>query len=404
MIKFLKIALGVFTSIGGFLEVGAIATTAQAGSVYGFRHLWVVALGTLCVIFLVEMSGRFTAMSHHTIKDALRERFGPRVTVIVLVSDVAINVLVLAAEIGGMSLALQLVTGIGFQWWVVPMGLLVWFVLWKGTFGQIENGVALLGLTAIGFAVAAWQLEPRPADLLTGLVPSVPADRPAHYWFIAVSILGAAISPYLFYFYSSGAIEDRWDQDSIGLNRWVATLGMSFGGVLACAVLIVAAMIFYPAGIQPDRYEQLALLLSQPLGRLGFFLFAFILWICCLGAALELGLATAYSFAQSFGWNWGESLKPRRAARFSLVYTALVAVSTLVMATGIDPLELTLLSMALTSLILPVTTMPFLILMNDPNYVGDRGNGWISNAAVVAISLLASLLALVAIPLQLWSD
>ncbi|MFL5449848.1 MAG: divalent metal cation transporter, partial [Gemmatimonadales bacterium] len=56
--KLLKIALGIFTSIGGFLEVGAIATTAQAGSAFGFSLIWSVVLGTVCVIFLVEMSGR----------------------------------------------------------------------------------------------------------------------------------------------------------------------------------------------------------------------------------------------------------------------------------------------------------------------------------------------------------
>jgi Mn2+/Fe2+ NRAMP family transporter len=64
-------------------------------------------------------------------------------------------------------------------------------------------------------------------------------------------------------------------------------------------------------------------------------------------------------------------------------------------------LKLTLFSMALTSLTLPIVTLPFLILMNDPDYVGEYGNHWISNAAVIVTSLLASILALVTIPLQL---
>ncbi|MGH9896663.1 MAG: divalent metal cation transporter, partial [bacterium] len=207
--------------------------------------------------------------------------------------------------------------------------------------------------------------------------------------------------PYLFYFYSSGAIEDHWDEDHIGVNRAVAIVGMSFGGLLAVAVLIVAAMVFHPLGIEPDRFEQLALLLTEPLGRGALWLFAVILWICCLGAALELALATAYSFAQGLGWNWGENIRPSHAARFTLVYTLIIAAATLLMVTGIDPLKLTLFSMALTSLILPVVTIPFLVLMNDPDYIGEQGNGWIGNAAVIGISLLASLLALVAIPLQL---
>ena len=401
MSKLLKIALGIFTSIGGFLEVGAIATAAEAGASFRFQLIWAIVLGTICVIFLVEMSGRLAAVSHHTIKDAMRERFGPRVFMVTLVSDVLVNVLVLAAEIGGMSLALQLITGINFRWWALPSGVLIWLLLWKGTFGLIENGVSLLGMVALVFLVGAWRLHPSGHDILAGLAPTLPTERPVHYWFTAVSILGAVISPYLFYFYSSGAIEDRWGHDEIGVNRAVAAVGMSFGCVLAIAVLVVAASVLQPAGIQPDRFEQLALLLTDPLGRWGFYLFAATLLISCLGAALELSLATAYSFAQGLGWNWGESVHPREAARFSLTYTIMIAVSTLLIVAGIDPLKLTLFSMALTSLTLPVVTFPFLILMNDPDYCGEYGNGWIANAAVIVTSLLASIMALVAIPLQL---
>jgi Mn2+/Fe2+ NRAMP family transporter len=399
--KALRIALGIFTSIGGFLEVGAIATTAQAGAAFGFRLIWAIVLGTICVIFLVEMSGRLAAVSRHTIKDALRERFGPRVFMFTLVSDLLINFLVLAAEIGGMSLALQLVTGISFRWWAIPVGLLTWALLWKGSFSLIENGVSLLGMVAIAFVVGAWKLHPPAAEVVAGMWPSLPTERPVHYWFSAVSILGAAISPYLFYFYSAGAIEDHWDEDDIGVNRAVAALGMSFGGVLAIAVLVVAAMVFHPRGIEAERYEQVALLLTSSLGKWGFYLFAGTLLISCLGAALEIALATSYSFAQGLGWNWGESVHPRDAARFSLVYTLMIAVTSLLMVAGIDPLQLTLFAMALTSLTLPIVTFPFLILMNDRDYLGDSCNHWIGNAAVIFISLLASIMALVAIPLQL---
>ena len=54
MKKALEITLGIVTSIGGFLDVGAIATAAQAGAAFGFQLIWVVVLGTICVIFLVE--------------------------------------------------------------------------------------------------------------------------------------------------------------------------------------------------------------------------------------------------------------------------------------------------------------------------------------------------------------
>jgi Mn2+/Fe2+ NRAMP family transporter len=36
--------LGIVTSIGGFVEVGSISTSAQAGAEFGFQLLWAVAI------------------------------------------------------------------------------------------------------------------------------------------------------------------------------------------------------------------------------------------------------------------------------------------------------------------------------------------------------------------------
>jgi len=99
---------------------------------------------------------------------------------------------------------------------------------------------------------------------------------------------------------------------------------MSFGSVVSLCVLIVAALVLNPKGIQVDSYEQAALMLTQPLGYWGFVLFAASLGIACFGAALEISLDTAYIVSQAFGWNWGENLHPTEAARFSLVYTVFV--------------------------------------------------------------------------------
>jgi hypothetical protein len=42
-----------------------------------------------------------------------------------------------------------------------------------------------------------------------------------------------------------------------------------------------------------------------------------------------------------------------------------------------------------------------LVLMNDPLYLGEHTNGWISNAAVLVVSVIACIVALVALPLQM---
>src|SRR5215203_2528665 len=135
MKKLLEISLGVVTSVGGFLEIGSLATAAQGGAAFGFQLIWAIVLGTICVIFVVEMAGRFSAVSRHTLSDGIRERFGFNFFLWPLFATLLVSFLVLAAEIGGASIALEFATGVSFQWWALPVACAIWLLLWKGTFG-----------------------------------------------------------------------------------------------------------------------------------------------------------------------------------------------------------------------------------------------------------------------------
>jgi Mn2+/Fe2+ NRAMP family transporter len=402
MKKVLEIALGIVTSVGGFLEIGSITTAAQAGADFSFQLIWAILLGGLCIIFLIEQAGRFSAVSGRTIPDAIRERFGFNYFAVLYLVLGLVSLLVLTAEIGGVCIALELATGIGLQWWAVPVAFLIWLVIWKGTFGVIEKGVSLLGLVTLCFVVGAIVINPPWSQVLRGAAPSLPQHDSVHYWFIAVSILGASISPYLYFFYSSGAIEDEWRESHVGINRIIATGGMSFGSVISIAVLILAAMIFAPQGMKVEHYTQLPTLLEPVFGYWGFWLLVASLGIACFGATLEITLELAYLTAQGFGWNWSENQRPIAEARFSSAYTVIIILATLVALIGIDPLTLTIFSMALTAATLPVSIVPFLFLMNDSTYVRSYRNGWFSNAVVILIMGLAFVLAIVAIPLQIF--
>jgi Mn2+/Fe2+ NRAMP family transporter len=403
MKKLLEISLGVVTSVGGFLEIGSLQTAAQGGAGFGYQLVWAIVLGTACIMFLVEMSGRFAAVSRHTVADGIRERFGFNFFLWPLIATLIVNFLVLSAEIGGTAVALEFATGINYQWWTVPVALAVWLLLWKGTFGLIEKGVSTLGLITLCFVVAAVVLKPDWEQVAAGAIPSLPTHEPANYWYIVVSILGASISPYLFLFYSSGAIEDKWDESYLGVNRAVAVLGMTFGGLIAVAVMIVAALTLAPQGItQVNDYHQLPLLLTSVFGFWGLVLFSASLGIACFGASLEVGLQQAYLVAQGFGWNWGEDLKPRDDPGFAAVYTLSLILSTIPIALGLDPLSITNIAMVLTAASLPLTVVPLLFLMNDERYMKNRPNGWISNAAVLFVIGLGFLLAIVSLPLELF--
>jgi Mn2+/Fe2+ NRAMP family transporter len=402
--KLLGVALGIVTSIGGFLDAGSIATSAQAGSTYGFSLLWAVALGTICVVFLVEMSGRFSIVSGMTVTDAVRKRFGFAAFIVPFGATLLVNLLVLASELGGACVALQLLTGIRFQAWAIPVAAVVWGLLWLGTFDVVEDGTAFLGLVTLCFVVAVFVLQPDWREIGRGFVPSLPSQERTHYLFLAVSIVGATIAPYLFLFYSSGAVEDKWDKSYLVPNRFIALLGMAFGSAIAMAVIVVAGLTLEPHGIRVEQYEQAALMLLPAFGRWGFHLFVAALAVACLGAALELSLATAYSLAQAFGWNWGENVAPRKAARFAATYTVFLALAALLVLTGIEPMKLTLFSMAITAVVLPLSVVPFLVLMNDRQFMGEHVNGRLSNAVVLCTVGLAALIGVVAIPLEIFGS
>jgi Mn2+/Fe2+ NRAMP family transporter len=401
MKKAMEMALGIVTSVGGFLEIGSITTAAQGGALFKYQLIWAIIAGGICITFLVEQSGRLAAVSGHTIPDAIRERFGFNYYLFLLVVLAVVTLLVLGSEIGGVCVSLEMATGVGFRWWAIIVALLMWLVLWKGTFSVVEYGTAFLGLVTLCFVVGAIVMHPPWRQVAAGALPTLPKHDASRYCFVAVSILGASVSPYLMFFYSSGAIEDGWKEDYTTVNRAIAVGGMSFGTLISVAVLILAALVYLPRGIRVEHYAQLGLILRDALGAWGFWLLVASLFVACLGAAMEVTLELAYMVAQGFGWNWSKNQRPKEEARFSLTYTVFIALGTLLVVAGFDPLKLTIFSMALTAATLPVAIIPFLVLMNDEEYVGEHTNSPFSNVAVVVIIGLAFVLAVVTIPLEI---
>lgn len=401
MSAIVDLILGIVTSIGGFVEVGSISTAAQAGSEFGFQLLWAIAAATVMLAMLVEMSGRLAAVSRRSVAAAVRERFGIHFQSIPLVAELLIDLLLAAAEIGGVAIAVQLLTGVRFPWWILPAGLVIWTVLWASGFGVIEYGLGLLGLVTLSFVAAAWQLGPDVGDLRASLIPSLPTHHHLRYAFLAVSILGATVSPYLLNFYASGAIEEKLTEGQLWVNRATAYLGTCFGGVVSMGVLVTSALVLAPRHILVDSYAQAALMFVPVFDRWAVVLFALSLGIGCFGAAVEIVLNAGYLFAQVFGWSWGANRPRRDAARFTVALTVILAGALLVALLGFDPLRLTMISVALTVVIMPFVVLPFLVLMNDPKYVKTHTSGAIGNGFLALLTVLAAWLALVVVPLEL---
>lgn len=401
MKKIFTLVLGVVTSIGGFVEAGSISTAAQAGAEFRFGLLWAIAIATVILACLAEMSGRIAAVGRRTMAAAVRERFGIHYQIIPLSAELLIDLLLLTAELGGAAIAVKLLTGIGFQWWILPLGLAAWLLLWLGTFDVIENGLGLLGVITLAFVVSAWHLQPETRLLANGLIPRLPDHDLTRYAFLAVSIVGATVSPYLLNFYSSGAIEEKWSESDLWINRVTAFVGMGFGAIVSMGVLVTSAIVFGPGHIHIESYEQAAQMLVPVFGSMGVTLFALALGIGCFGAAVEIALNTGYVLGQSFGWTWGVEKPRRTTARFTAAFSVMLLLAVCVGVLGFDPLQMTLMAVALTVVIAPVIVLPFLVLMNEERYVKRHTSGPLGNGLLAALTVLCALMALVVIPLQI---
>lgn len=399
MKKILALALGILSAIGGFVDIGDFIFSSQAGAHFGYALMWAVLVGVAGIAIYSEMCGRVASASRRGVFDLIRERLGYGPGLITLVGAQLINVLTLAAEIGGVAIVLQLVLGPSYRVLapaaVLVIGLCIWFL----PFGVIERLFSYLGLSLVIFLIVAVRAHPDVTQLAHGLVPSISGDKPLLFLYFAVGIVGSAMSPYEVYFYSSGAVEEGWGPASMFENRINAFAGFGLGALLSMSLIVVSAEFFHPTDIVPNFLATPTLPPALNLGTIGLGLALLGILFAIGGAAIESCMAGAYNFAQFFGWPWGKYQQPRNVARFTFAWMAMLGVAMLVLLTGIDPVKLTEGSVILSVVVLPLTYLPLLLVANDVEYMGRLRNGRLANLAGGGFLVVILAIAIVAVPL-----
>jgi Mn2+/Fe2+ NRAMP family transporter len=117
------------------------------------------------------------------------------------------------------------------------------------------------------------------------------------------------------------------------------------------------------------------------------------------GAAIDTCFSGAYNLAQMFGWSWGKEKGIRRARRWHITVAVLFLGGYCVVATGIDPVELTEYAVVLSVIALPLTYWPILKAAGDRELMGDKVNGtitrvlgWTYFALICALTVAAPVL------------
>ena len=157
--KIFKVALGILAAIGGFVDIGDLVFNVAAGATFGYQLLWVVVIGVVGIIVYSEMCGRVAAVSGKAVFDAVRERVGFKAGLAALVSAQFVNLLTLTAEIGGLAICLQLLSGLPYRLLILIAGVGLLIVVWFVAFEWIERIFGYGGLCMLVFAVAAVKLR-----------------------------------------------------------------------------------------------------------------------------------------------------------------------------------------------------------------------------------------------------
>jgi manganese transport protein len=397
------IFLGILTAIGGFVDIGDLVANAATGARFGMNLAWVVVVGVVGIVVYAEMAGRVAALAERPVFDLVRERLGPRFGLANLLASFFINFLTLTAEVAGVAIAISLASSVNYLFLVPIVGVLVWLVVWRMPFETMERVFGLLGLCLLVFAVAVWKIGPDWGELLGHAAhPHVPTDETVwSYCYYAIALFGAAMTPYEVFFFSSGAVEERWTQKDLNVNRANVFVGFPLGGLLSLAIMSASFLVLGSRSIEVDQLSQVALPVASAVGRLGLAIALVGIFAATFGAALETSLSAGYVVAQYFGWTWGKYLRPRQAARFHLVVLLALAAAVLFAISGIDPIKVTEYSIVLSAAALPLTYFPILVIANDARYMGEKTNGRILNGIATAYLALLIVVALATIPLMI---
>lgn len=403
MKKYLAVALGILTAIGGFVDIGDLVTNAMVGARFGMSMAWAVVLGVIGICVYAEMSGRIAAVSGRATFDLVRERLGPRVGFLNLAASTLVTLLTFVAEIGGVALALELVSSIHYLAVVPLIGLLLWLVLWRATFSAMENVLGLLGLALVVFSVAFWRLGPDWSGLaLQALAAQKPTSESwLTFAYFFVALFGAAMTPYEVFFFSSGGVEEHWSPADLTVMRANVLIGFPLGGLLSLSIAGCAGLVYLPEAITVETLGQVGLPVAVALGKVGLAVAMVGFVVATFGAACETGLSTGYSIAQYFGFQWGKFVRPSQAATFHLVIGVATLLAVAVLLSTVDPILVTEVSVIFSAVALPLTYFPILVVANDPDYMGDHTNGRFANVLGLVYLALIVAVSLAAIPLMI---
>jgi Mn2+/Fe2+ NRAMP family transporter len=374
-------------------DAGGIATYASAGADYGYNLLWTLIPLVLALGIVQETCARMGAVTGKGLSDLIREQFGVRWTVLVMLALLVANGGVTVSEFVGIAAATEL---FGVPRFVsVPLAAFaVWWLVVKGSYRRVERVFLLMSLVFLGYIVSAFLARPAWGEVARGLVRPA-ADFNAGYLFTVVALIGTTISPYMQVFVQSSVVEKGVDEEDYPLTRVDVWTGTVFAIAVAFFITVATAATLHRSGVRIESAEEAARALEPLAGTYAKTLFGAGLFGASMLAAAVLPLSTAYSISEALGFEKGVSRTFREAPIFLGIFTFLIVVGGVVaVLPGVPLFRVLLATQVINGLLLPVLLVSVLRLASDRELMGAHANGRVYNAASWLTVLVVSALSL----------
>lgn len=372
-------------------DAGGIWTYSAAGAQFGYRLLWTMIPITIALIVVQEMSARMGAVTGKGLSDLIREEFGFRITFLVMLGLIFTNFGNVVAEFAGIATSLELF-GISRFLSVPVCAFLVWFMVVKGNYKNIEKVFLLASFFYIAYIVAGVLARPewKDAAIATVMPPHLADFKQTSYVYMVVALIGTTIAPWMQFYLQSSIVEKGVGEKQYGLSRIDVIAGCIFTDIVAWFIVVACAATLFVHGHREVRDAADAAQALRPLaGKYAYILFSAGLFNASLFAASILPISTAYAVCEGLGFESGLDKKFAEAPVFYWLYTILIiAGAGVILLPNIPLVKISILSQVVNGAVLPFVLIAMLVLINKSELMGKHTNSPTFNVIAWSTTIL----------------
>src|SRR5215472_7046792 len=376
-------------------DAGGISVYTQAGAQYGYALLWSLIPMTIALYVTEEMCARMGVVTGKGLSDLIREEFGFRPTFFVMVTGFFVDLANVVAEFAGVAAAMELFHVSKYV--AVPLAaLLVWILVIRGTYKQVEVIFLFACVLYISYVISAFFAKP---DWLIAakhtVIPNLRFD--SGYLLMLTALVGTTIAPWQFFYLQAGFVEKK-----VGPRQYPQAKADVLIGSITCMAIVFFIIVccgatLYASGQRNITEAKDAAQALLPLaGKWAFWTFAFGLLNASLFAASILPLSTAHVICEGLGFEAGLDHKLKEAPAFYSLYTGLIVVGAgIIMLPNAPLLKILVFSQVANGIWLPVVLIVILLLINRRDLMGQHTNTLTFNVIAWATGIVMIVLTLV---------